>query len=1321
MNKVSMKPSDVQTAADLTAVIQQLRTKRSYRALREWLAQIETESEYYRLIRLADSGEMYRYSNLLATAADKRFRSVRTFSWYCHSLLEQGKSLEVETRMKQRLFAEEGRPLTIKEKTAAWLLLARALCQLHRYREAEEYIHLIEEEGGVLSPDQRADFYMEANDWDRAEEEVKKGLQLTFKERGDVSWLVYAELLSRQGNHEEALRALQGGAAVFPEHPVFQLEQMRSYRLMNNFQAILDHVDHLNEEYPLHENRDYFIYLKAEALYKLEKWEELQAWMSTHQTVLQKTVFHERTIHPDGAHRQISIQPIRQKLNYCVPATLSMMLQAAQRNLSQDEIAEQVFEGTGSNLMTAIEYMSSLGFSATFFKGTIEQYKHLIDAGYPVMLDLLIEHSSHVQLVVGYDDRLGVLLVQDPNELEMLLIPYEEMAHAYRLKDRLSIAFVHEEKKEVLETLDSAAHQFFQRLFVYLEKMEQDADGTVDEFLSYLEANDDEIFSSIIGLTMIQHKKAKPFLDKWIESVNKRFGENDEDIQLLIAHSYYMHDQTDEKFQAAMGQVKQKNAYAHFLLGVVHYQNDQAEQAIFHLKRSIEKDPFQPSAYAYLARCCAELSQFQLAHQWSLVALEQEETEEFIRLTHALILLESGAVQEALAAFKKLSEEYPEDHYYVYEVGRCYMEAGNHREAIKWLKRSMEMNPAVPYPYLRIAEIRMGEEKWERAEAYLRIGAEEAVPEEETGILWLYIGHTRMGRELYSHAEEAYKQAAKLDADGEMLAAVYEAEAIIKQGDWPRAEKVIRGYAESYQKPDVYVRAGAMILAETDEDPKKDIGLELMEIGLMKGGGLEDLLSLYVECVENTPFVHRALTFLQRLRSQHPRSDVYCYESIFHEELENWSLAEKLLLKAVQLDSRHTFPHYRLGKLYRRVEEYSLAEQHLLECLTIDPDFTAASEELAELYEETEKMDEAKKYRLRVFKAIPQACDIRELAEMMSSPAEQQKLTEHLVDLKGRIDEDWRLEALSEVLSAEKAISLLEKEESIHLKARLAELYIDNGQTKKALELLTALISEDPSNDRLYEPWMKALHSTKKLLKIDKFIKGMALSRQEEALVYGKSGAALAPYVEELPEEEPGVWKKLTGGLKSIGLISAVIALYEKAIKLNPDHAESYNQLAAFYIEREVLDEAIKVLKLYLKRRDDDDFRLKAAAAALSYGIENGKEKYLKEANEQLLLLKKRHPSDGDVRDMLADSFLFLGELEQALHEYEELIKTAPYKAEGYAGRVLAYLELEEKEKARSALGEIPEEMYERAVGQLQETMADEAVLEELLHELETC
>ncbi|WP_203361423.1 C39 family peptidase [Bacillus sp. REN10] len=1308
-------PSQIKQVPQLIEAIRQLWDLRSYRALKNWLAQMETEEEYYRLIRLADAGAMYQYSGFLAALANKRFRSVRTLAWYGYNLLEQGKSMEAETKMKQRLFEEEVESLTVSERTSAYLLLVRALCQLHRYQEAEQYMKRIQAEGGTLSPDQLAGFYLDKNDWARAEQEVQKGLDLPFEQRGDICWLIYADLLSKQGRQEEALAALQKGAELFPEYPVFQMAQYRYFRILGNYPAIVKAFDSLVEENPFHANAAYFIYVKAEALYKLEKWEELQHWIDSHQSVFKKTVFAEKTIQPNAAHKELTIQPIEQKLNYCVPATLSMLLQTAGSEKTQDEIAEHVFEATGSKLRKAMDYMASLGFSSKFFKGTVELYKPLIDAGYPIMLDMMIENTSHVQLVIGYDDRLGVLLVQDPNELETMLVSYEEAAKDYRLKDQLSLAFVRHEQQELLMQLNETDHQFFQQMYEHLDQLDEGGESAVDELLVYLTNHEHEIFSSVIGLTMIQDPKAKPFLEKWVEHMKERLGEEDEEVQLLIAHAYYMHHLTDEKFQQAMSHVKQKRAYGHFLQGIVDYQKDRTEQAIFHLKRSLEKDSFQPNAYAYLARCYADFSQFSLAQQWAEVALELDETDEFIRLTYALVLFESGGVQGALKQFEQLAKDYPNDDYYVYEIGRCYMEMED-KQAVKWFKKAIDMNPEIAYPYLRMAEMLMAEEKWEQAEMSLRTGAEKFVPEEETGILWLYIGHTRMSRELYELAEEAYHRAAQLDEDGDLLALVYEAQAIIQQGDWERAQRTIQQRVTPLEYPEMYVRAGGMMLEEGKSEAEQLIGLDFMEAGLIAGDDWRKHISLYIEYVEESPFIHRALAFLQKLRAKHPVSELYCFEAILHEQLDNPLLAERLLLEAVDLDPSSTFPHYRLGKLYLALEQYEEAETHLQACLVIDNEFIAAYEELVDLYEELEQIDKAKKYLFYLFEQMPQACDMKRLIEWMSTEKEKETLFTHLKQLEGKVDEDWRLHALSDVLPLEEAIRLLEKEESLALKAQLATLYIRNGQEKQAFALLQELIQEEPENEELYEPWIAVLSKLKKLLKLEKIIKKMNLSSEEMALVYRNSADALIPFVhEEMEKEQHGIFRKLTGGMKFVSLFGAVVAYYKQAIKVEPDDPEGYSQLATFYTEHDLADDAYKVLKSYLGRQDDDSFRFRAAASALSYAYETGKQNYAKAAQEQLFLLKERRSTDPAVREMLADTFLLLDQPEQAIVEYQALVRMAPYHIAGYIGLLMIYLDLDQVQEAKKYVKAIPDSVRQGVLEQLAEMVEEQPLIEELL------
>lgn len=63
------------------------------------------------------------------------------------------------------------------------------------------------------------------------------------------------------------------------------------------------------------------------------------------------------------------IVPIVQKDNYCVPTSLEMMLRIWGEKRTQDEIAEFIFDMTGSKFSDTVSYLEELGYEYRYFKG----------------------------------------------------------------------------------------------------------------------------------------------------------------------------------------------------------------------------------------------------------------------------------------------------------------------------------------------------------------------------------------------------------------------------------------------------------------------------------------------------------------------------------------------------------------------------------------------------------------------------------------------------------------------------------------------------------------------------------------------------------------------------------------------------------------------------------------------------------------------------------------------------------------------------------------------------------------------------------------
>src|SRR5690606_3020153 len=195
--------------------------------------------------------------------------------------------------------------------------------------------------------------------------------------------------------------------------------------------------------------------------YRLEQWDDLEPWVGEHRELLKDSIYGKAEIPRDEKQVLLKTTPKVQKMNYCVPASLSLMLEVYGKNIGQDEIASHVFDVTGTKLRTTMKYMESLGLHARYFKGNVALYKQFIDAGVPILLSMMIENSAHVQVVVGYDDRLQGLIIQDPNDLAPYLLAYEDVQKTYRMSDALSMVFVQEAQKHLLSLLNESEHGFF--------------------------------------------------------------------------------------------------------------------------------------------------------------------------------------------------------------------------------------------------------------------------------------------------------------------------------------------------------------------------------------------------------------------------------------------------------------------------------------------------------------------------------------------------------------------------------------------------------------------------------------------------------------------------------------------------------------------------------------------------------------------------------------------------------------------------------------------------------------------------------------------
>ncbi|MGH2317052.1 tetratricopeptide repeat protein [Planococcus sp. SE5232] len=1287
-----MKATEIQTAQQIVEAIRSLWAERSIRKLRGFLGELETEDDFYRLMRLTDQADLYTYSHLLATQAHKRFGTLRTFTWQCARLLETGRSLEAEERMMARLQGISSGNDSREELASAHQLLLRIFSQLNRLPEAKAQLDRYTEQKGFLWPDLEGYYFIHSGEWQEAERVLERELSDTVTERSQFVRLLYADVLAMTGRQKESLEILERGEELEPGNWTFRADIIRTSFFLGHYGKTLQMMAQYDEENPYHVHRRSFVHMAAECLYKLERWEDLKKWMAVHQKELEKTVYGKGEIQQDAKRRELKLTPNIQKLNYCVPASLALMLEAYGMKKGQDEIAEHVFDVTGSDLQKTMEYMESLGFTARYFKGTPEIYKGLIDAGIPVLLSMMIENNSHVQVVTGYDDRLQALIIQDPNELGPFLLSYQDIADTYKLTDSLSMVFLTEEQQGMLELLDSREHDFFNELFAIWgdESIGRDKNRGIE----FLKRHPDECYAAVVGLVTLFSEEAKALHSTWLTKIQQELGKEDAEVALLAAHMHYQKDETDEALENLAYVTEKNSPYALFLKAAILMSRGEHTKAIPLLKRSIELDNYQPMAYSHLSRCYLETGKTYQAFKWSSIALEQVPNDVSTRVTHSLIQYESGAYEKALVRFRELSAEQPEDGYFIYESGRCLLALGEEAQAIAAFGKSRDIDPKEPFSYLRIAEIHLEAKAWPQAEEIIRAGIANC---EKVDVLHLYLGHIAMGQEQYKNAETEYRTSLELDS-ADLFTVTHIAHALLKQQQTKEVRELIMQYADSGDT-DYFVRTAAMLWQESLDDAGKALALDLLENGMKRESlDLHEMAEQYAEFGEAPQYIGRLLDFFKALRATGADPLLLCYEGSLYETENHQRYAEILYTQAVELNGL-ALAHYRLGLLAEPLGEWDEALAQYTKCAEAETDFTAAHEGLMRTHLALEDKPRAFTAALHVLENEPLLLDLGELFELVDNEVQLKAVEQALEKVSLQVPEEWLLAAQAHVQEKKGDVA---EAESLFRQAKAVngaypshyqhiEFCIRQGELKRAVGLLEKLIAEHPDEEGLYAEYIRLLVDMRKTGELHKRLKKQ-LKGEELAMAQTYSADQLAEWVDEEEEAPKHFIRRLRDKSRRFLMITNVISLYLDAMKNFKDNEVPILHLSEFYMGRAMAEDAVEELTPFVKRTGHFGAAKFLLQASLQEANDKQSEKLLKKAIKQAEDLHKQQPTDVDIVLWQGDMAAICEEIDKAAAYFEQAIALNPYRSESYV-RLMHLLAEHHPEQAKHFGSRLPDEL----------------------------
>lgn len=1244
--------------------------------VKNWLANISSHEEFDILIRLTDEGLMHQYSSFLIRYAYKKFPNMRTLSLYCDELIDERKILEAEQLLKSSLEKVNKEEIDADFLAKTYFTLVRCLLEMKRNEEALIYMQKAEEYSTRAVFDKWGYVYMHTGEWEKAEEQFIAGMQ--HKDCEELSTYLLSQLYANKGEQKRALQLIDDAIVKFPQVPYFHFEKVKYLLDLGQYEEMLAVVDNINHQLPYHAYEAYFVHLRAEALYKMNKLVDLQVLLKKEKT-LKESLYHNLEKNPDGKKVHLPIVPIVQKDNYCVPTSLEMMLQIWGEKRTQDEIAEFIFDMTGSKFSDTVSYLEELGYEYRYFKGNEENYKRLIDQGIPVLLSIDIEHASHVQVLSGYDDTLQAFYVQDPNFIEPVLVEYSKLQERYRYTGCLAITFVPKEKKEQLAFLNEEENRYFKSIFSLTDHLdEQDKEG-ISKLVRFLKETSENPNTWLYTVKHLDVEVDKEFILYCIEKLTEKFPNSD--FVKLHGAQCFIRLQEMEKAGRMLASVEKKNnrALYHLINGRYAFEQEKYIEAISSFRSSLQLDADQPIAWSFLALSYMYIDQSENALQFSQVALERS-PERFTLTNHGLILIDLERYEEAYEIFNDLLKEYKHEAHVWYERARCAHQLGKLHLAIKGLKVAIHLDSNASYIYTKLSEIYESDLKDEESTKEILLEGIENC--DDKAPLYVRLGDYHFQNDSLEEAEVLYKRA--LEENNEDVYSHFGlTQVYMAKEQYREAKKYILSIEEQIEKSQDFLMNAGMVLWDAEvelggNEEELKVALAKLESGIKQGDyNVASALDEYVNRIKGTVFVQRGIAFLRTLQKERNEVSEYsCYTGILYESIGQYGQAMKRYNKAIE-QKNTALPYYRIGETLMALGQLTEAKQAYETCLELDGNFVGVHLQLAEIYEKEENRSKEQSHMVQAMKEEPLHINMEYLAQLSVEVGLQEELLTELEQLAEEVPEIWRLDAIAYVYGAMNEIDKEKEqiEQAIQLDGEHTEvLYhyanvLVKKRDAKAMEVAMKVMQQDIGNERIFDVYVKAVEQHKKLSSIRDFLHTLQVKKAEKSAAFMNAAAAVTEcWIVRQQNEQPKksiftrAFYRMKNRAKEISMITTIIDLYEISLKLNPKNSMAAQRFALFYENAAMNKEAIEVLQTAIEHKWDYE----VAKQLVNLFIECEEEGMLRDALELTKQMVRELPDDYDTLLLQAQVFLRAGEERKAEKICLQLTEKTPFVSRGF-------------------------------------------------------
>ncbi len=1275
-------------------------------AFREVLAL--SDDELRPILQVMDLALMDDISGLLIRANHRKKKTITSTIWFCEELMDQGELVQAEDLLLTLLQKD----ITKKEEEKILYNLAIACIRMRRYQATYEYMTKCEEMTSNSMNTRWGYYYLQKGEWDEGVKFLLEGLQ--DKKDGVYAYGMLIRHYMLQGNWREAKGYIDRAILQYPDFPRVQMEKLRFHYKTKEWTELRETVKSLQEITPFHSYQTVNSLWVAESYYHEHDISALRHFLLQNETIASKSHFKHL---PEKVKRESifirEFKPTIQKSNYCVPASLEMVLSMYNIHVSQEEVAESIFTVSGSSISKAITFLEQRGFYSKYFYSNVDLIKQLLQSGISVIMSLEYPTSSHVQVVVGYDDNLQCLLIQDPNLTDVIYVEYEKFQEEFSNSHALAIAVVPSQQATSIEYLNEHEHEVAARIQWLGENCNEEF---TEEDKTFIRNGITDIIVAASYLKFLAKNEEEELLSQAASVVEQSHFEK-EYKYLIIAMAYVRvkkWSQAEEYLEQVKPQYYQ-SAYW-YLKGRIHYEKNEHEEAASSFKKGITYEADDFVLWSYLALSTSFQGLDEQALSYSFIAMDINDLDTFTRINHGMILFDNTFFIEAREQFNSVLKEVKTHGHAWFERARCDKELERYRHAERGFRTAISLDPEIAAPYRELAHLY--EFVWmqpEKVEPLLQKGLKES---EEAILLLLELGDYYERQKEYDKARSLFLRTTEKYPE-DSAGWVNLGHLLKEEGKFNDAYVWLNEQYEKFQDDSEYlVNAGRYMweaaLAMDAPPGHLEQALALLEKGMDHApANLDDALELYVNLIEDTPYNERGIQFLQAKHEEDVENYLYStYMGCLYESSGLWGKAKDCYEVGLS-NSYKILPLYRLGELLVKLGEDKEARKYYKKVIELDPTHVQAHINIADICQRLNHKVQELYHIRKAFGLNPYAVNIEYLASLLVEN-DLMELKEELENLYNERNGSFIYDSLGYVYGK---LGDHGKEEELVIKALAIEpeetpllmhhikIMLNKKKYAEAKKAILPLICKEIEDRSLYDLFVEIHVKAGSMLTIEKVVNKLKLSDYQTSKVSMYTAAAYDKVLLERREKEEydlserNWFKKLKKFGKASVDFGVLISLYENALKYDRENVTAVFWLADVYLQIDMKTDAIKTYEKSLKYHWDPDVAYQLTSTILEYLEEEAPEK-----KHQPLLLQAQELVERCLAEEEAARYLsqygyvlkLLGDIGKAEAAYLQVIEFEPDDPIAYYQLALLYREsnrfVEAKETIWKALEIAPDD-----------------------------